>query len=498
MADEKLLSKLSINGSQYVIKDSIARENIASISGLAFNGAESLSGQIADLKAHGADSALSGVNHVQEQLNSLSGLALDGATSLSGAIAALETKEAGDVVSLSGSIETLKTKEQNDVNSLSGSIETLSGLLVSTISGLDAEVAASGTFVSVKVTEENGKITAVTVTENDIAKASDLTTETSNRETEDANLATAISGVQTNLNNAISGMYVKDTAVAGEFITYVDQVDGKIEVHRGGVSADHVGITEISGVSGVSGTATNVQSALEIIENQVSAFAQGAAITVSGVSSSASGVLKTYTIYQGSNVAGTIDIPKDLVVTGGEVIVEASDGEHATGTKAGEKVLKLTIANQTNPVYIPVKDLTDIYKGVSGSEIITNVNASNGIEASLVTGSITKDKLATAVQTSLGKADTSIQSVNGIPATHGGTGFNNGDINIYGTDIKRTDSDNTTIQSALTTIEGSVSAIDTRVSGLEAWKEGITVTYHTTSEMLSISGLVGTIGEVND
>lgn len=491
MDDEKLLSKLSINGSQYVIKDSTARENIASISGLAFNGAESLSGQIADLKAHGADSALSGVNHIQTQLNSLSGLALDGATSLSGAIAALETKEAEDVVSLSGSIETLKTKEQNDVNSLSGSIKTLSGLLVSAISGLDAEVTSTGgKRVEVQVKEVDGKITAVTVTENDIAKASDLTAETSNRESEDAKLATAISGVQTNLTNAISGLYFDDTLAANQFVTQVKQVDGKITVERAGVSADQVGITEISGVSGTNGKATNVQSALEIIENQVSAFAQGAKITVSGVSSSEQGILKTYTIYQGSKVAGSIDIPKDLVVTGGSVFA-ATGGTKVTGATvvSGALVLRLDIANQTNPVLIPVSSLTDVYTAGTTTEITTTLSGGQ-FSSTIVANSIAKGKLDSAVQTSLGKADTSIQHVNGKPGEGDNAG---GDVVLYGTDILRVQNGSKNIDVTFTDVENSISGVSQRVSGLEQWKAGITVTYH--NETLNINGLVGSVGE---
>lgn len=77
-----------------------------------------------------------------------------------------------------------------------------------------------------------------------------------------------------------------------------------------------------------------------------------------------------YEILQGGVVIGTINHPKDMVVTAGEVIV-ASDED---GLTTGEKYLKLTIANQEAPVYIAVKDLVDVYTEGAGIAISdTNV-----------------------------------------------------------------------------------------------------------------------------
>lgn len=72
-----------------------------------------------------------------------------------------------------------------------------------------------------------------------------------------------------------------------------------------------------------------------------------------------------YEILQGGVVIGTINHPKEMVVTAGEVIV-ASDED---GLTTGEKYLKLTIANQEAPVYIAVKDLVDVYTEGAGIAI---------------------------------------------------------------------------------------------------------------------------------
>lgn len=68
-------------------------------------------------------------------------------------------------------------------------------------------------------------------------------------------------------------------------------------------------------------------------------------------------ILKTYTFTQNGKEIGKINLAKELVVTGGN-IVEIE----------GVKNLQLTIANQENPVNIPVSELVDAY---TGSEFVT-------------------------------------------------------------------------------------------------------------------------------
>lgn len=85
-------------------------------------------------------------------------------------------------------------------------------------------------------------------------------------------------------------------------------------------------------------------------------------------------LLKKYIITQGKNL-WDIDIPKDMVVSGGEIVVGNWVGEVFTEAVGGAgKALKLTIANQSSFVYINVKDLVDVYTGSSSISISdTNV-----------------------------------------------------------------------------------------------------------------------------
>ena len=104
------------------------------------------------------------------------------------------------------------------------------------------------------------------------------------------------------------------------------------------------------------------------------------------------GYLKTYQFTYGTGSTFEIDIPKDLVVTAGEIIVVNSSSP-VSGLTDGT-YLKLTIANQTEPVYIDVKDLCDVYTGKAVTDgISVSVSASNEISATLVGKAVTQDNL---------------------------------------------------------------------------------------------------------
>ena len=95
------------------------------------------------------------------------------------------------------------------------------------------------------------------------------------------------------------------------------------------------------------------------------------------------GYLKTYQFTYGNGEAFEVDIPKDLVVTSGEVIV-VNDGAPVSGLTNGT-YLKLTIANQTEPVYINVVDLCDVYTGkIVADGVSIAVSETNEISATLV------------------------------------------------------------------------------------------------------------------
>ena len=127
--------------------------------------------------------------------------------------------------------------------------------------------------------------------------------------------------------------------------------------------------------------------------------------TVTVTPSTVEGIAKRYTVAQaatGLNV--NIDIPSDMVVKSGTV---ETNPNGQTGT-----FLVLTLANATNDkVYIDVGSLSEYVTSGSntGDMVVVNVSADHKVTATITDGTITKAKLATAVQTSLGKADSAIQ-----------------------------------------------------------------------------------------
>ena len=80
----------------------------------------------------------------------------------------------------------------------------------------------------------------------------------------------------------------------------------------------------------------------------------------------------------GTNTGAAINIPKDLFVKEGKVV------DNPAGQPAG-KYIKLTLQNQTNPIYINVADLVDAYTPGNGitisatNEVSAKVVAANGL-----------------------------------------------------------------------------------------------------------------------
>lgn len=118
------------------------------------------------------------------------------------------------------------------------------------------------------------------------------------------------------------------------------------------------------------------------------------------------GYLKTYQFTYGTGSAFEIDIPKDLVVESGEVIVVADDSP-VSGLTNGT-YLKLVIANQTEPVYINVKDLCDVYTGKTVTDGVSiSVSETNEISATLVGKAITEANLADTLTKKINDAEES-------------------------------------------------------------------------------------------
>lgn len=212
-------------------------------------------------------------------------------------------------------------------------------------------------------------------------------------------------------------------------------------------------------------------------------------------SSTASGAIKSYELQKdGVKVGVTIDIPKDLVVTGGEVKeVETPDTPYS-GAQVGDLYLELTIANQSTPVYIPVKSLTDIYVGstyisVDGNTISIKYDTlKNQINTDLVNPISTK---VTSLEQTVGNSESglvkdvadlkvSLNEKLSADATVNGIAFSEDAVVIDAADIKlgsAINSDDTETYPVTSTVQTVLQGLNDRITsavsgGLTSVTEG--------------------------
>lgn len=212
----------------------------------------------------------------------------------------------------------------------------------------------------------------------------------------------------------INGDYLKAadrTALEG----LISAADGKAQsaLDKANEVADAVG-----NVDNLSTENKEVVKAINEVLAAVGTGGTAAAVTITEKGASGD-YAQVYEFKQGTTTIGTINIPKELVVESGEVVTNPA------GKPAGTYI-KLTLQNVTEPLYIDVAKLVDVYTAQqSATQVQLNIDASNVISATIVAGSVTatelaanavvtakiadknvtKEKLAQAVQDSLGRAD---------------------------------------------------------------------------------------------
>lgn len=115
-------------------------------------------------------------------------------------------------------------------------------------------------------------------------------------------------------------------------------------------------------------------------------------------------VAKTYTFTQCGQEIGSIKLAKELVVTSGSVKEVTTAGQPYSGAAVGDKYIELVIANQATPIYVPAKDLVDIYTAKSGAtEVQVAISNTNEVSATIVNGGVTEAKLHADVAAKLNK-----------------------------------------------------------------------------------------------
>lgn len=230
-----------------------------------------------------------------------------------------------------------------------------------------------------------------------------------------ANLQTQVEGLVEKVGSAA----VEGTEASGLYKLIAD-VEAVAKARLESVEAGDNSVT-------IAGSATNPSVAVKVSKasgNALSLADDGLKVEIPEVKvpkyslvkdeKAANGDIATYHLTKdGVNEGVAINIPKDLVVSSGSVETFTSGALPDGVTEAGTYI-KLTLANSTKPLYINVSTLIEYVTGGSGENDAIQINVSSDthkVTARVKEGSLTKEMLAAGVVTSLGKADSAVQTV---------------------------------------------------------------------------------------
>lgn len=317
----------------------------------------------------------------------------------------IEDKIAGVLDSASAAQETADKAQAT----ASANLTTINDLVSKTGSYVTSVTEGSSTenFVTFNV---GGTATAPVLTVDDSA----LNTKITALETADTNILASASAAK-DAADAAQETADSASAAAEENAQAIEDLAGVVDDLTAADIAAEV-------PSGSQASWTNVQEALNILEGRTAA----GGVSVEKKATAEEGYFASYIVTQGGTQVGdTINIPKDYLVKSGEVKTCTTADDPVQGLVPGDKYLDFVVntydsSSTDSHIYIPVKDLTDVYTGADSGEITTTVDANNHISASIdnlaitgakiAAGTITKDKLADAVTASLDLADSAIQA----------------------------------------------------------------------------------------
>jgi len=257
-----------------------------------------------------------------------------------------------------------------------------------------ADVATSGdaddvAYGSSSVKDELDKIEGDDTTTGSIAKAAKDALDTAKGYT-DSEIADLDTASDVTVASVSAGVVTLTAGVA--------EVDGIIQKGSGSditlakaATTGAAGDISINAISGVTGS--NAQSALESLKNLIDGVDTAGKVTVEQPVTT--DYAKVYSFYQGVTNTDTpeqkaakkivdVNIPKDMVVSGAEVKTVTTADDPYVGAKVGDKYIDITIANASQShIYVPCKDLVDVYTGSVGAEVTVTVGNDNVISSTI-------------------------------------------------------------------------------------------------------------------
>lgn len=278
-----------------------------------------------------------------------------------------------------------------------------------------AKVEAEADVNIIETVKVNG--TALTVTDKAVdvkvpTKVSELTNDSSFATTGAVNTAitTALEDYDTSseVDTKLAG-YVTTETHTTDLAKKVDKVDGK------GLSTNDYTTAEKTKLNGIAtGAQVNVIEGVQvngadltITDKKVNVVIPEAAEYSVIEATADEGYAKAYSLTKdGTAVGAKINIPKDLVVSGGSVKEVVTAGQPYAGAVVGDKYIDLTLNDSAEDhIYIAVKDLVDVYTAGNGVNVSTDNKISVVVNSASANGlSVTANglQLATATTTTAG------------------------------------------------------------------------------------------------
>ena len=294
----------------------------------------------------------------------------------------------------------------NDAKAYADGLVTGDSGITKRVDALEAKVDTTGKVSAAISTAKNEAITAAGA--NADTKISTAKTEILGEAGYQQTVKSAyeLAGTKATLAEAVAEIEKKDYATNAQAKGYADAKDTAIaEAKKAGTDAQDA-VTALSNKVGSIPESSKATTVVGYVDEKVGAIPAQTDYTVTVTPSTVDGLAKRYTVHQeATGLDVNIDIPTDMVVKNGAVVTNPE------GQPAGT-YLVLTLANATNDkVYIDVGNLIEYVTSGSGADDMVKiaVSADHKVTASITDGSITKAKLAAAVQGSLDKADSAIQ-----------------------------------------------------------------------------------------
>ena len=294
----------------------------------------------------------------------------------------------------------------NDAKAYADSLVTGDSGITKRVQALETKVDTTGKVSEAIATAKNGAITeAGTNADTKISTAkTEILGEAGYQQT--VKSAYELAGTKATLAEAVAKIEEKDYATNAQAQGYANAKDAAIaDAKKAGTDAQGA-VNALSNKVGSIPSGSKATTVVGYVDEKVGAIPAQTDYRVTITPSTVDGLAKRYTVHQESTgLDVNIDIPTDMVVKSGSVVTNP-DGQPA-GT-----YLILTLANSTNDkIYINVGNLIEYVTSGSGANDMVKiaVSADHKVTASITDGSITKAKLATDVQNSLGKADSAIQ-----------------------------------------------------------------------------------------